>query len=97
MPLTRLQELEIDVKDKPPLDLSGLTALTLLRAVKPPVSSLPTSLVKCVATLQLDFDFSPFTNLTFLHVGVGDGVEVTCPTGEGHFQVFRNERLDSGE
>ena len=71
-PLTRLQELTIDVdKDSDPLDLSGLTALTELDANKSPISQLPTSLVECTALLPSGFDCSHLTRLKRMRVPYG--------------------------
>ena len=81
-PLTRLQVLTIDICGyHDALDMWGLTTLTRFDGIGSPISSLPTSLVRCKVSLQCNFDFSSLTNLTWLSVSLKSGLGVTFPTG----------------
>ena len=83
------------VKNKHPLDLSGLTTLTKLIAGKSPVSRLPTSLVECEVSLRSDTNFSPLTSLTSLCVSMKPGIRVTFPAGLKQLSINEGKLGDS--
>ena len=91
-PLTRLRCLDIDVNEaSDPLDLSGLTTLTLLNARWSPVSRLPMSLVNYKVNLRADTNLSHLTNLTSLSVCLEPGIRATFPTGLKQLQLAEGE------
>ena len=89
-PLTRLQQLDIQVNNKDPLDLSGLTTVTKLNAKGSPVL-LPASVVQCEVDLRSDADLSPLTSLTSLGVTLKRNIQVTFPTGLKKLYIFKGE------
>ena len=95
-PLTRLQELCISTrKDNEPLDLSGLTRLTMLYAPDAPVLRHPTSLVECKVRPLPDTDLSSLTNLTGLTVLLGQNARLTFPTGLKKLDIDKGPLGDS--
>ena len=93
--LTVLHRLSTGVFNRAPFDLSALTGLTWLNPNTPPVSRLPTSLVKCGLCVECDTDLSPLTLLTELSPQLEQGVRVMFPTQLKKLRIFAGRLADS--
>ena len=92
--LTRLQRLNVTVKGRSVLDLSGMTALTKLDAHSSPTANLPVSLVEYRANFRAPCDLSRLTALTALDVSAKK-VCLTFPTSLKALKISRGESLTS--
>ena len=88
-PLTRLQHLEISVRNNP-LDLSGLVSLTSLISTHK-VSGLPTSIVECDIRVRSGGDLSAQTNLTRLIIRPQEPASMKFPLQLKRLTVYTDD------